>query len=106
VKMPDKREHLVELARGAADLGGSAEDWSTSVRTICKACSEGRPHGTHDTQAAPPDGVHIIGVAARDRQHATQILRAWESDRKDVHVESLDDALEPGSAASGGEKGP
>jgi hypothetical protein len=99
VKMPDRRDYLGQLAQGAADLEGSAEDWSVSVRVICKACSEGRPHEAHDTQAAPPDGVHLIGIAARDRKHATKILSAWESDKDDVHVESLDVALEPGPSA-------
>ena len=98
VKMPDRRDYLVQLAERAADLEGSAEDWSTSVRIICKACSEGRPHEVHDTKAAPADGVHLIAIAARDRKHASNLLHVWESGLDEVRVESLDEALAPGSA--------
>jgi hypothetical protein len=93
VQMPGERRHVVELAEIAAILGGSAEDWSTSVRIICRACSEGRPHQAHDSEAAPPEGAHTIGLAARDRKHATKILHTWESNREGVQVEWLEDAL-------------
>jgi hypothetical protein len=93
VRMPNKRQYAGDLAQIASEMGGSAEDWSMSVRLICRACSEGRRHVDHDTEAAPPKGVHIIGIAARDRKQATRILNTWESGHKDVQVESLDDAL-------------
>jgi hypothetical protein len=98
VRVPDGRQSVDNLAEIAAELGGSAEDWSTSVRIICKACSEGRPHADHDAKAAPPDGTHRIGIAARDRDHATQILHAWESKTDGIHVKGLDLALEAGPA--------
>ncbi len=95
VEMPLRREYVVELAELAAKLGGAAEDWSTSVRMICKACSEGRPHETHDTDGPRREGAHHIGIAALDREHATRILLEWETNKDDVQVESLDDALAP-----------
>jgi hypothetical protein len=96
VALPPGREPIERLAEAADRLGGSAEDWSTSTRVLCKKCSEGRPHAEHDTEAAPPDGVHLIGIAARDRTHAEDILAAWEADTEGIEVESLDAALEPG----------
>jgi hypothetical protein len=98
VAMPDSPDRVKQLAEQAARAGGSAEDWSTSIRIICRACSEGRPHEVHDNHAAPEDGVHLIAIAARDREHATDILHAWESVLDDVEVEYLEEALEPGSA--------
>ncbi len=103
VAVPAERDDLASLGETAVRLGGSAEDWSTSVRLLCKKCSEGRPHKEHDTAAAPPKGVHVIGVAARSRAHARQILTAWESEMQGLLVESLDDALEPGPADSSSE---
>jgi hypothetical protein len=95
--MPNQRDHVMKLAESADKAGGSAEDWSTSIRMICKACSEGRLHQTHDKEAPPPaDGTHLVAIAARDRSHATSILHAWESRLVDVEVEWLNDALEPG----------
>jgi hypothetical protein len=96
VALPE-RGLTASLAETAARSGGSAEDWSTSIRFICKACSEGRPHKDHDTAAAAPDGVHLIGIAARDRRHATVILSEWESGTPAARVESLEDGL-PGGA--------
>jgi len=95
VQMPNQRDYLVKLAEIADQAGGSAEDWSTSIRMICKACSEGRPHQTHDTEAPPPEGTHLIALAARDREHAQNMLFVWESGLDDVHVEWLDEGGEP-----------
>jgi hypothetical protein len=99
VAMAAEQEQVARLAEVAAQQGGSAEDWSTSVRMLCSACSAGRPHDLHDTEAPPPPaGAHLIGIAARDRQQATAILSAWEASTKGIAVESLDEALPPGQA--------
>src|SRR5258708_15861098 len=60
VTLPKQPTYVAQLAELATEQGGSAEDWSTSTRLICRACSEGRPHKAHDTEAAAPDGVHLI----------------------------------------------
>jgi tetratricopeptide (TPR) repeat protein len=96
VEVPPGRDLTEKLAQIAADLGGSAEDWSTSIRLLCKACSEGRAHEFHDTEAPPAEGVHLIGIAARGREQAEEILATWEAGADDIHVEYLEDALEPG----------
>jgi tetratricopeptide (TPR) repeat protein len=83
------------LAEVAAAQKGAAEDWTTSTRILCKACSAGKPHKTHDTKAAPPAGVHVVGIAARNRGHAVKILRAWEEKTPFVEVQSLDVGLKP-----------
>jgi len=40
VALPGRGEDFLELAEIAASQEGSAEDWSTSVRMLCKACHE------------------------------------------------------------------
>jgi tetratricopeptide (TPR) repeat protein len=95
VALLGKRQQVEKLDKFADELGGSAEDWTTSVRIICKACSEGRPHQTHDSEATRADGVHMIAIAARNRDHAADILSAWESGHRDVEVQRVDEALEP-----------
>src|SRR5205807_1339264 len=57
-ELPDAGSPAKSLAELADRMGGCAEDWSTSVRMLCKACSEGRPHATHDTHARPMSGAH------------------------------------------------
>ena len=70
---PGAVEELVDAVR---DAGWGAEDWTSSVRVLCRACSEGRPDGAHDH---PPmddwqDGrsvglacPHDVAVAMLDR---------------------------------------
>lgn len=95
VKVPSETRCVQKLAELAAEMEGSAEDWTTSTRMLCKACSEGRPHEMHDTAAVRKPGAHSIGIAARSRAHAEEILSAWESRTPGVSVEWLADALEP-----------
>jgi len=41
-----------------------AEDWSTNVRTLCKACSEGVPEAVHDHRFPAGEEEHVVGIAA------------------------------------------
>jgi tetratricopeptide (TPR) repeat protein len=91
VHLPPKGDHAERLAEIADRLRGCAEDWSTSIRMICKACSEGRPHAAHDKKAAPPSGVHNIALAARDRTHAEKMLAEWQAALTGIEVESLEE---------------
>lgn len=54
----------------AEELEGAAEDWSTTVHSVCKQCSEGTPH-----ELTYP----YCGIAARDEAHAQAILTAWSA---------------------------
>jgi tetratricopeptide (TPR) repeat protein len=90
-------DSLASLTKMAIELHGNAEDWTTSVRMLCQACSEGRPHEFHDTAMKPAEGKHTVGIAAKSRGHAEEILSTWESSITGARVEWLDDALEPGA---------
>lgn len=59
------REHAIYL-----------EDWSSSIRMLCRACSEGLPHTEHDEELeAPPDTLHRLGLAARSEDELESLLR-------------------------------
>lgn len=64
------------LSSIADELGGAAEDWSTSIQMLCKECSEGTPGHLHDADHMSPADPHC-GIAARDESHAQEILNAW-----------------------------
>jgi tetratricopeptide (TPR) repeat protein len=79
----------------AADVG--FEDWTSSVRHICKACSEGRPHGKHDTQNETPREWRprrYLGLAARDIATVERLLNEWTTGER--RVESCHKALDGG----------
>ena len=66
----------VERLRSIAEeLGGAAEDWGTTTNILCRNCSLGVPHA-HADEPATPAHPHC-GVAARDLDHAEQIIERW-----------------------------
>jgi hypothetical protein len=97
VSMAPESDGARALPEIADRLGGSAEDWSTSIEILCKACSEGRPHEIHDHELKKVDGPHHIAVAARDQAHAEQILAAWRAQTPALTWESVECAIEAAS---------
>ena len=57
-----------------------AENWSKSVRFLCRACSEGRPHESHDHDLEePPDDLIRLGVAATDQALIEEVVGRWKA---------------------------
>lgn len=72
-------EDMQALESLLSERGFAVEDWSESIRWLCKACSEGRPHEHHEVQPAPP-GWRVqrhIGVAAVDAASLSEVLTQW-----------------------------
>lgn len=68
-------DHLAELCGW---LGIGFEDWTT-VRILCKQCSEGTPHEHHDHDLAhEAGGNRIIGLAATGQQQVEELLKKWK----------------------------
>ncbi len=65
------------LVRGAEDLGAAAENWSRSIRYLCRQCSEGRPHAQHDAELQEDRPELGFGLAARDEEHLARVLSEW-----------------------------
>ena len=57
-----------------------AENWSKSVRFLCRACSEGRPHESHDHDLdEPPSDLIRLGVAAADQALIEEAVGRWKA---------------------------
>ena len=97
VRMDYSDDLMTQLTDIAFDRGCYAENWTHSVRLLCKACSEGTPHETHDRQAAPPDGIHRVAIAARNKREANAILKAWKAHPAGVGIGDLVQSLKPRS---------
>lgn len=69
-----------ELAAILDEHGYAGEDWSASVRALCRQCSEGTPHEQHDTELEPAGWVPArdFGIAAPPAR-AEQLLETWTS---------------------------
>lgn len=75
VTAPDDadRAALVELVEG---IGRAAEDWTTSVHSLCPDCSRGRP-GDHDHADEPAPGpVRVFGLAGA-HDELEDVLVTW-----------------------------
>jgi len=67
------------------------EDWTQNVRTLCRACSEGRPHEEHDHELENEWlAERRIGIAVYPGDDIEQILSQWKktSGGKILAVES------------------
>ena len=71
---------LESLERIFAESQSCLEDWTTNVRTLCRQCSEGRPHDHHDhelKQEWPTE--HRLGIAAHPADDVRQLLDRWQA---------------------------
>ena len=67
-------------AQALADLfdqaGYAAQDWTASIRLICRQCREGRPPEDHEDPAPPFAAEHRFALAA-PLDPATRLLGEW-----------------------------
>lgn len=86
-QLPRGEEQAFRALQNLADARGlAAEDWTRTIRVLCTACSEGRPHQHHDgspaTPATPPrEPRHRVAIAAHTRGEVNDLLDDWEPGR-------------------------
>ncbi|HEX5084750.1 MAG TPA: tetratricopeptide repeat protein [Blastocatellia bacterium] len=88
---PEDVESLSDLA---SERGLAAEDWSSNLRIICRACSEGSLVGKHTHDMDQTD-YRRIGFAALSEIQAREILRKWLAEKRLAKIEEIDCLLEP-----------
>lgn len=70
---------LEALTRALDEAQVQHEVWTTTVRLLCKQCSEGTPHEHADDdkqQSLWPDS-HLIGISTTNPELAQQVLERW-----------------------------
>ena len=78
-------EDIQALKELCAPTKNVMEDWSTSVRIICKQCSEGKPHEHHDKDLEnTPSMRRTIAIATKNYPEIDDILKSWVSLTKTV----------------------
>lgn len=78
VTSPDAQaiEDLLEMRRPGIGL---AEDWTASVQTICKKCSEGLVHQHDPDEAQAWNPERSLGIAAQGRSAVERLLKDWSA---------------------------
>jgi hypothetical protein len=90
---------LQELERACESAGIEIEDWTASLKSLCKACSEGRPHEGHDQELRQPaawSSQRRVGFAALDPASLNGVLRQWEA-KPGRSVTEMRSTLHPGA---------
>jgi tetratricopeptide (TPR) repeat protein len=75
-------EEFQELEGLCESAGIEIEDWTASLKSLCKACSEGRPHEGHDQELRQPaawSSQRRVGFAAVSLDALNGALRQWEA---------------------------
>lgn len=92
----ESAEDIAALDAAADAASCHVEDWTSTVRMLCKACSEGTPHEHHDQDGGKDDSWatrRVLGAAAEDEATLRAALARWEAPGR--RVISLDTALSP-----------
>ncbi|MFO0582627.1 MAG: hypothetical protein U0229_10160 [Anaeromyxobacter sp.] len=78
-----------------------AEDWTTQLRFLCKACSEGRQHAEGERHEPDPEWKtsHDLGVAAVSVEPVLAVLSAWAEGGAGRGYGPVELALEGGASA-------
>ncbi|MCI0643550.1 MAG: tetratricopeptide repeat protein, partial [Chloroflexi bacterium] len=87
---PADRDALIALA---AERKIPIENWST-VRVLCRLCSQGRPHQKHQPQ--PPDEGPLVryGIASQSESEVDSLLETWQRGRIGCLILEFDCVLE------------
>ncbi|MEA3106271.1 MAG: hypothetical protein QOI88_876 [Gammaproteobacteria bacterium] len=78
----------IEALNQACDQAGIAfEDWTASLRNLCKACSEGGPYEGHDHELRESDSwerTREVGFSTTNADRLTTVLDGWKGRRRRV----------------------
>lgn len=96
----ESAEGLKELERACENAGIMIEDWTASLKNLCNACSEGKPHEGHDRELKenlPWSSQRRIGFAAVDLESLNGVLGVWTA-KPGCRVLAVRCTLEAGGA--------
>jgi hypothetical protein len=76
---PGQDQDLSQLSALFEATEHEFEDWSRNTRTVCRQCSEGRPHERHDHDLPPAlSNERRLGVAIYAQQDILPLFQTWQ----------------------------
>jgi tetratricopeptide (TPR) repeat protein len=70
-------EQRASIGEVAGELGMGGEDWSQSVSFLCRNCSVGSPHASHDSELRGERPDLAVAAAARNERELGRLIEAW-----------------------------
>jgi hypothetical protein len=79
------------------------EDWHSSIRWLCRECSEGVPHEDHEEPSEPWRSERTVGLAAASDEATRTVLLTWADGGRGREVRAIECVLRrpEGSPANG-----
>ena len=75
---------ILKLRELCYDSDYGFENWTNSVRILCRQCSEGTPHENHDTELREEKESfeYNLAIATKSEKELERILNKWKKDNK------------------------
>lgn len=71
------------------------EDWTTNIRTLCKQCSEGRPHQHHDEELQNDFPLkRTLGLAIFKNENVLPLFDVWQK-KTQAKLLTLESGIKP-----------
>ncbi len=77
---PISDAHFEDLQQRCWKSDIAIENWTTSVRMLCKQCSEGKPHEHHDRELKKDNDEFRIALATTSQGKLISVLEAWSQE--------------------------
>ncbi len=79
IELADEQE-LADVTETLNESGMIFENWTQSIRTLCKQCSEGMPHDNHDhTPTVSWPAEHDFAFAVKSEAELDAFIERWDS---------------------------
>jgi tetratricopeptide (TPR) repeat protein len=69
--------HFVILRAKCEESDIAIENWTTGVRILCRQCSEGKPHESHDHDLKETKDEYLIAFASTSEDTLVSVLESW-----------------------------
>lgn len=76
----DNIEAITTLEEVCFELKYGFENWTKSVRMLCKQCSEGVPHQCNEKENKAETDEYNLAIATQKRGELDSLLSAWEEE--------------------------
>jgi tetratricopeptide (TPR) repeat protein len=73
----DDSDEITALEDMCYDLNYGFENWTDSVKILCKQCSEGVPHEDHDNELESNTDVYNLAIATNMLEELENVLEEW-----------------------------
>jgi hypothetical protein len=84
----NNENYFKSLQAKCEDADIAIENWTTSVRFLCRQCSEGKPHERHDHELINRADENLTAFASTSQEKLVLVLEAWSNETRIDYYDS------------------